>query len=179
VRLLESTSVVGAMTLLSRISGLAREVVFSHWFGAGTVMDAFVVAFRIPNLFRRFFAEGAFAQAFVPLIAEYRSARSTAETRELIDRVSGTLALALFGFTALGVALAPVFVLVFASGFAANGGRFELAADMLQFTFPYQFFISLTSSPSGLRRGSNVRRWALRSASSRRASLNSRFKSRF
>jgi len=145
MRLLESTSVVGSMTLLSRISGLAREIAFSHWFGAGIVMDAFVVAFRIPNLFRRFFAEGAFSQAFVPVIAEYRATRPPAATREFIDRISGTLALVLFVTTALGVAVAPILVLVFASGFGADNGRFDLAADMLRFTFPYLFFISLTA----------------------------------
>jgi putative peptidoglycan lipid II flippase len=145
MRLLESTSVVGSMTLLSRISGLAREIAFSHWFGAGIVMDAFVVAFRIPNLFRRFFAEGAFSQAFVPVIAEYRSTRSPAATRELIDRATGTLALVLFVATVLGVVVAPVLVLVFASGFGVDNDRFDLAADMLRFTFPYLFFISLTA----------------------------------
>jgi putative peptidoglycan lipid II flippase len=89
--LLKSTSVVGSMTILSRISGLARDIGFAHWFGASIVMDAFFVAFKIPNLLRRFFAEGAFSHAFVPVIAEYRATRSEDETRELLDRVAGTL----------------------------------------------------------------------------------------
>src|SRR5688572_14085081 len=93
-RLLKSTSIVAAFTFLSRITGLARDIAFSSWFGAGVVMDAFVVAFRIPNLLRRFFGEGAFSQAFVPVISEYRTTRSPAETRELIDRVAGTLGVA-------------------------------------------------------------------------------------
>lgn len=149
-RLLKSTSIVGSMTLLSRISGLVREIALSHWFGAGVAMDAFVVAFRIPNLFRRFFADGAFSQAFVPIIAEYRSNRSRAEAQELIDRATGTLGLVLFMVTALGVVLAPVVVLVFASGFAEGDGRFELATDMLRFTFPYLFFVSLTALAGGI-----------------------------
>ncbi|HEY9181832.1 MAG TPA: lipid II flippase MurJ, partial [Gammaproteobacteria bacterium] len=93
VRLLKATSVVGAFTLLSRVTGLARDIAFSAWFGSGLVMDAFAVAFKIPNLLRRFFAEGAFSQAFVPVIAEYRTLRGPTETRELVDRVTGTLAL--------------------------------------------------------------------------------------
>ncbi|HEX5418697.1 MAG TPA: lipid II flippase MurJ, partial [Gammaproteobacteria bacterium] len=90
------------MTVLSRVTGLTRDIVFSHWFGAGVLMDAFFVAFKIPNLLRRFFAEGAFSQAFVPVIAEYRSTRSPEETKALVDRVSGTLALVLFAVTAAG-----------------------------------------------------------------------------
>ena len=89
------------------MTGLARDIAFSNWFGAGVVMDAFVVAFRIPNLLRRFFGEGAFSQAFVPVISEYRTMRSFAETRELVDRVAGTLGLVLFAVTVVGVVAAP------------------------------------------------------------------------
>jgi putative peptidoglycan lipid II flippase len=149
-RLLKSTSVVGSMTLLSRISGLARDIAFSHWFGAGIVMDAFFVAFKIPNLLRRFFAEGAFSQAFVPVIAEYRATRTLAEVRELIDRVSGTLGLVLFVITALGVIAAPLLIMVFAPGFVGENGRYDLATAMLRFTFPYLFFISLTGLAGGI-----------------------------
>jgi putative peptidoglycan lipid II flippase len=144
-RLLKSTSVVGSMTLLSRLSGLAREIAFSHWLGAGVLMDAFVVAFKIPNLFRRFFAEGAFSQAFVPVITEYRSLRGEAETRELIDRTAGTFALILAAVTVVGVIAAPVLTLVFAAGFVSDDGRYALATDMLRLTFPYLLFISLTA----------------------------------
>src|SRR5919109_3716935 len=90
-RLLTATSVVGGMTLLSRVTGLARDVAFSAWFGSGPLMDAFIVAFKIPNLLRRFFAEGAFSQAFVPVIAEYRATRDHTDTRELVARAAGTL----------------------------------------------------------------------------------------
>lgn len=143
--LLRSTSVVGGMTTLSRISGLARDVVLSRWFGAGVATDAFFVAFKIPNMLRRFFAEGAFSQAFVPVIAEYRATRSAEETRELIARMAGSLGLVLFAVTALGVVAAPALIMLFAPGFIADDGRFDLATAMLRFTFPYVAFISLTA----------------------------------
>jgi len=145
--LLKSTSLVSFMTLLSRILGLLRDIVFARFFGAGMVMDAFFVAFKIPNIFRRFFAEGAFSQAFVPVFAEYDEAGDPAQVRELVDRVAGTLGLVLFGFTALGVLAAPVLIGVFAPGFIGNadGGRYDLAVDMLRLTFPYLLFISLTA----------------------------------
>lgn len=145
-RLLRSTGVVGGMTFLSRISGLVRDKAFSYWFGADVVMDAFIVAFKIPNLLRRFFAEGAYSAAFVPVLADYRARRSPGELRELVDRVSGTLAVLLFAVTAIGVVAAPLLVLVFAPGFiGAADGRFDLAAAMLRLTFPYLLFISLTA----------------------------------
>ncbi len=118
--LFEATSVVGGMTLLSRVTGLARDIAFSAWFGAGPVMDAFAVAFKIPNLLRRFFAEGAFSQAFVPVISEYRTHKSHAETRELVSHVAGVLGLALFIVTAIGVVAAPVLILLFAPGSRAT-----------------------------------------------------------
>jgi putative peptidoglycan lipid II flippase len=144
-RLLKSMTVVGAMTLLSRVTGLARDMALSSWFGAGVVMDAFAVAFRIPNLMRRFFAEGAFSQAFVPVVSEYRTTRSHEETRELVDRVAGTLGLALFVVTAVGVAAAPLMILAFAPGFLHDDGRFASATAMLRWTFPYLLFVSLTA----------------------------------
>jgi putative peptidoglycan lipid II flippase len=144
-RLLTTTSVVGFMTLLSRVTGLARDIAFSSWFGSGIVMDAFTVAFKVPNLLRRFFAEGAFSQAFVPVISEYRTHRSQAETRELVDRVAGTLGLALFVVTLVGVIAAPLLILGFAPGFRGGDGRYPLAVDMLRLTFPYVLFVSLTA----------------------------------
>ena len=144
-RLLTSTSTVGFMTLLSRVTGLARDIAFSAWFGSGPVMDAFAVAFKIPNLMRRFFAEGAFSQAFVPVISEYRTHKSHAETRELISHVAGTLGVGLFVVTALGVLAAPLIILLFAPGFVGDDGRFALAVDMLRFTLPYILFVSLTA----------------------------------
>ncbi len=153
-RLLQSTGVVSGMTLLSRILGLVRDIVFARFFGAGMVMDAFFVAFKLPNIFRRFFAEGAFSQAFVPVFAEYDERRTAAEVRELIDRVSGTLGLVLFAFTLIGVLAAPAMIAVFAPGFlreaGADGGRYALAVDMLRFTFPYLLFVSLTALAGGI-----------------------------
>lgn len=148
--LLRSTGLVGAMTLLSRILGLVRDVVFARFFGASFVMDAFFVAFRIPNIFRRFFAEGSFSQAFVPVFASYDEDRSRAEVRELLDRTAGTLGAILLAITAVGVLLAPVFIMVFAPGFldereAGNGDRYDLSVDMLRWTFPYLLFISLAA----------------------------------
>ena len=144
--LLKSTSTVGAMTFLSRVSGLARDMVISRGFGAGVETDAFFVAFKIPNLLRRFFSEGAFAQAFVPVMAEYRATRSTAQARDLIDRTAGSLALVLLVVTAIGVVAAPLLILVFAPGPGfSEDGRAVLATDMLRFTFPYILFISLTA----------------------------------
>jgi len=153
-RLLQSTGVVGGMTLLSRVLGLVRDVVFARLFGAGLVMDAFFVAFKLPNIFRRFFAEGAFSQAFVPVFAEYDQQRSQREVRELVDRVSGTLGLVLFGFTLVGVLAAPVMIAIFAPGFlreaGTEDGRYVLAVDMLRFTFPYLLFVSLTALAGGI-----------------------------
>src|SRR3982751_230607 len=103
-----STGVVGAMTLISRITGLVREVVYAQVFGASALMDAFLVAFKIPNFLRRLFAEGAFSQGFVPVISEYRHKRSTGETKELIAGVAGTFGAVLCGVTLVGVVAAPV-----------------------------------------------------------------------
>ena len=144
LRLLKSTSVVGGMTLLSRIMGLARDMVFSRLFGAGPLMDAFFVAFKIPNLLRRFFAEGAFSQAFVPVLGEYKASRDQKDLKELIAGVSGTLGAILALVTAVGVVAAPLVIMLFAPGFHGEGDRYELAVQMLRFTFPYILFISLT-----------------------------------
>jgi len=112
--LLKSTSVVSTMTLLSRILGLVRDIVFARFFGATIVMDAFIVANRIPNMLRRFFAEGAFSQGFVPVMARYKENREHAESREFVDAVAGTLGLVLFIVTLVGVIAAPLLVLVVA-----------------------------------------------------------------
>jgi putative peptidoglycan lipid II flippase len=143
--MLRSTVVTGSMTLLSRISGLARDKVFSFAFGSEPVMDAFFVAFKIPNLLRRFFAEGAFSAAFVPVLAETRERGDRESVRALVGRVSGTLAVILFCITLIGVIAAPVLIYVFAPGFDALDGRRTMAVTMLRWTFPYLLFISLTA----------------------------------
>ncbi|MEQ8798670.1 MAG: murein biosynthesis integral membrane protein MurJ [Salinisphaeraceae bacterium] len=148
--LLKSTGVVGAMTLLSRLLGFARDVVFAVVFGAGAGMDAFLVAFKIPNFMRRLFAEGAFAQSFVPVLSATRSQGSKAEVQALIDVVSGTLAVILLGITVVGVVAAPLFILIFAPGFVLTDGPGPLAAELLRWTFPYLLFISLTAMAGGI-----------------------------
>ena len=149
-RLLQSTSVVSSMTLLSRILGLVRDIVFARFFGATIVMDAFLVANRIPNMLRRFFAEGAFSQGFVPVMARYREKHDHDEARELVDSVAGTLGLILFLVTLVGVVAAPVLVAIVAPGFIGEDGRFDLATAMLRFTFPYLLFVSLTAFAGGI-----------------------------
>jgi putative peptidoglycan lipid II flippase len=144
------TTLIGAMTFLSRVSGMVRDMVYSHVFGAGALMDAFFVAFKIPNFLRRLSAEGAFSQAFVPVVSEYKVRKSPEEVRELVGGVAGTFGAALFVVTLIGVIGAPVLVFMFAPGFRTDGGRFDLAVDMLRWTFPYLFFISLVSLCSGV-----------------------------
>jgi putative peptidoglycan lipid II flippase len=145
--LLKATSVVGFNTLLSRVLGLVRDVAFAGFLGAGggPLMDAFLVAFKIPNFLRRLFAEGSFSQAFVPVLAEYRVKHGEAATDELIGRTAGTLAGVLGLVVLIGSLAAPLLVYAFAPGFQADGTRFELAAQMLRITFPYLLFISLTA----------------------------------
>lgn len=148
--LIKSTSVVGGMTLVSRALGLVRDLVFARFFGAGLGMDVFVIAFQIPNFFRRMFGEGAFSQAFVPVFSEYRTKKNPAEVRELADRVAGTLGLVLLAITIIGVLGAPLLIVIFASGFATEPEKFDLAVQLLRITFPYLLFISLTAFAGGM-----------------------------
>jgi len=127
-----STSIVGAFTLISRVSGLLRDMVYSRMFGAGVLMDAFLVAFKIPNFMRRLFAEGAFSQAFVPVVSEYKVQRSHDEVRELVDGAAGTMAWFLSVVTIIGVVAAPLLVLLFAPGFREDAGKFDLTVEMLR-----------------------------------------------
>ncbi|KGM56126.1 membrane protein [Lysobacter daejeonensis GH1-9] len=143
--LLRSASIFSVMTFISRVSGLIRDQVYAVVFGASPAMDAFVVAFRIPNFMRRLSAEGSFAMAFVPVLAEYKAKGDQAAVKELIDRVAGTLTAALLVVTGLAIAGAPWVMQVFAPGFAPDGEQHELAVEMLRITFPYALFISLAS----------------------------------
>lgn len=150
-RLLKSTAVVSAMTLISRLFGYLRDMVLAISFGATGSTDAFFVAFRIPNFLRRLFAEGAFSQAFVPVFAEYKEQRGREALKDLLDHTAGALTLILFIVTAIGMLAAPLLILVFAPGFAGeDNGRQVLAADMLRITFPYLLFISLTAMAGGI-----------------------------
>jgi putative peptidoglycan lipid II flippase len=150
LKLALKTSVVSGMTLLSRVLGLVRDIVFARYFGAGLLMDAFLVAQRIPNMLRRFFAEGAFSAGFVPVMARYKEKHGHEEAREYLGSMAGTFGIVLFIVTLLGVLGAPLLVLIVAPGFTADGGDFDLAALMLRFTFPYLFFVSLTAFAGGI-----------------------------
>lgn len=141
---------VSGMTALSRITGFARDVVLSYFFGATGVADAFFVAFRIPNFFRRMFAEGAFSQAFVPVLASYKVGHSVAELHRFLRATSGTFLVVMFTISLLGVAAAHLLVLVFAPGFAGDPARLALTGDMLRLTFPYLGFIALTAYAAGV-----------------------------
>ncbi len=147
---LRNTTIVGLLTLLSRITGVIRDMVYLISFGAGPLMDAFLVAFKIPNFLRRLTAEGAFSQAFVPVISEYKVQKTHSEVRELVSGVSGVFGVLLFIITLIGVIAAPVLAYVFAPGFHQSGDRFDLTVEMLRFTFPYMFFISLVALGSGV-----------------------------
>lgn len=139
--LLRSSSIVSVMTLLSRVLGLARDILVASYFGARA--DAFFVAFKIPNFFRRLFAEGAFSVAFVPVLSEYKVQEK--DVRSLVRAVSGTLLGILGPFTILAVAAAPLLTWVFAPGFASDPAKFALTSELLRITFPYLLLISLTA----------------------------------
>jgi len=148
--LLQSVSKVGGFTLLSRILGFARDLVFAHIFGANANTDAFFVAFKIPNFLRRLFAEGAFATAFVPVLTEYKTTREFSDLKTFVDHVAGTLGLVLLVITLIGMIGSPLLVMVFAPGFIDEPVKQQLAADMLSLTFPYLLFISLTAFAGGI-----------------------------
>lgn len=136
---------VGGLTLISRILGFIRDVVIANIFGAGVSTDAFLVAFKIPNFMRRLFAEGAFSQAFTPVLSEYKTQRNHAEVKHLVDHVAGNLGSILFFITVIGVMIAPLLVLIFAPGFFQYPEKYELTVTMLQIMFPYLLFMALTA----------------------------------
>lgn len=142
--LLRSSVVTSGSTFISRILGLVREMVFAALFGDGAAADAFFVAFKIPNFLRRLFAEGAFSQAFVPVLSSYRTSSTREDIKLFLDHVAGSLGLVLTVITVIGVAAAPVLAAVFAPGYLDDDGKFALLAQMLRLTFPYILLISLT-----------------------------------
>lgn len=144
-KLLKSTAVVGGFTLISRILGFIRDVVIAYVFGASTSTDAFFVAFKIPNFMRRLFGEGAFSQAFIPVLSEYKTQRDKAEVKHLVNHVAGHLGGVLLLVTIIGIVIAPLLVLIFAPGFFQNKEKYDLTIAMLQITFPYLLFIALTA----------------------------------
>lgn len=143
----KSSSIVTAMTFLSRILGLARDFIIARYFGANDLSDAFLVAFRIPNFFRRLFAEGAFSQAFIPILADAKASQSDDEVQIVINHIATKLLSVLMIITLIAVILAPVVIFLFAWGFyfKSDPSQFYLASDMLRITFPYLLLISLTA----------------------------------
>ena len=150
VSLFKSASIVSLLTLLSRITGLARELLIASTFGASALTDAFNVAFRIPNLFRRFFGEGAFSQAFVPVLAATKAQHGEVATKLLIDRVATVLSWALLVLSLIGVACAPWLVWAMASGLKQSPHGFEVAVVMTRWMFPYIAFMSLVALAAGV-----------------------------
>ena len=150
MNLLKALATVSSMTLLSRILGFVRDFVIARIFGAGILTDAFFVAFKLPNLLRRLFAEGAFSQAFVPILGEYKNKRTPEETRLLVDNVASLLFLITLVITAIGVVAAPVLIYLSAPGFAADPEKFALTVQLTRITFPYILFMSLVALSGGI-----------------------------
>ncbi|MGA7594259.1 MAG: murein biosynthesis integral membrane protein MurJ [Gallionella sp.] len=150
MNLLKSLATISSLTLVSRILAFVRDVLIARIFGAGIATDAFFVAFKLPNLLRRLFAEGAFSQAFVPIFGEYKNRRGHDETQLLVDHVTTMLALILFVVTLVGIIAAPVFVFISAPGFLKDMPKFDLTVQLLRITTPYIFFISLVSVSAGI-----------------------------
>src|SRR5688572_13782552 len=150
MNLLRALATVSSLTMVSRVLGYLRDFLIARLFGASLATDAFFVAFKIPNLLRRMFAEGAFSQAFVPVLSGYKNRDGVEETRALIDRVATLLFLALVITAALGMALAPLIVHLTAPGFAADPQKFDLTVTLLRITFPYIAFISLVALAAGI-----------------------------
>ena len=150
MNLLRALGAISSLTLVSRILALVRDVLTARIFGAGMATDAWFVAFKLPNLLRRLFAEGAFSQAFVPIFGEYKNRRGHEETKLLVDHVVTLLALILFVVTLIGIIAAPILVYISAPGFAATPDKFDLTVKLLRITSPYIFFISLVAVAAGI-----------------------------
>lgn len=150
VSLLKAASTVSLLTLASRVTGLARDLLMASFFGANALTDAFNVAFRIPNLFRRFFAEGAFSQAFIPVLATSKAQQGEDATRVLIAHVATALAWVLLLTCVLGVVGAPVLVWALASGMRQSPEAYDAAVLMTRWMFPYIGFMSLVALSAGI-----------------------------
>ena len=143
--LLKSAATVSVFTLLSRITGLVRDMLIARYFGVSAATDAFYVAFRIPNMLRRLFAEGAFSQAFVPMLSQVKEQQPEDEQKTFISDVFSLLGCAVFLASLLGIAFAPVVVWLIASGFKNTPETFDLAVFLTRCMFPYIIFMSLVS----------------------------------
>jgi putative peptidoglycan lipid II flippase len=149
-QLFKSTAIVSGLTLFSRLLGFVRDMLIARLFGVDVATDAFFVAFKIPNFLRRLFTEGAFAHAFIPVLAEYQVQDDPAAVKQFLGKAAGLWALVLFMLTVAGVVAAPVLILLLAPGFDWQGGQHELAVWMLQITLPYLFFIALVAFAGGI-----------------------------
>jgi len=143
--LLRSTAVFSAMTLLSRVAGFVRDMVQAQLFGAGGLVDAFAVAYRIPNYLRRIFAEGSFASAFVPVLSELRQKNDPQALKDFLDHVAGALCATVLVVSGLGMLAAPLVVAVIAPGSLDNPEKFELTSQLLRIVFPYLALVSMTA----------------------------------
>ena len=150
MNLLKALATVSGMTLLSRILGFVRDFIIARVFGAGMATDAFFVAFRLPNLLRRMFAEGAFSQAFVPILAEYRNRRGETETKKLVDHVTTALFLVVLLVTLVGMIATPLIIYVSAPGFSTDPNKFALTVTLTRITFPYILCMSLVAMAAGI-----------------------------
>lgn len=150
MRILKAAMTVGGFTAISRVFGLVREMMISHLLGASIITDAFFVAFKFPNLFRRIFAEGAFNASFVPLFSHTLVADGPVVAKLMAERVFAALAFVLVIFVGLVVFFTPSIIHILAPGFVTTPERFELAVTYTQITFPYILFISLTAHLSGV-----------------------------
>lgn len=148
--LLKSAATISSLTLLSRITGVIRDMLIARYFGSSAATDAFYVAFRLPNMLRRLFAEGAFQQAFVPMLSDVKANQNAEDVRTFIDRVFSVLACALLITSIVGVLAAPALVWLIAGGLAENAASFDLATELTRWMFPYIFFMSLVAMSAGV-----------------------------
>ena len=148
--LLKSAATISSLTLLSRITGVVRDMLIARYFGSTASTDAFYVAFRLPNMLRRLFAEGAFQQAFVPMLSDVKANQTQAQTRAFIDKVFSVLAAVLILTSIVGVLAAPALVWLIAGGLTANPEGFDLATELTRWMFPYIFFMSLVAMSAGV-----------------------------
>jgi putative peptidoglycan lipid II flippase len=150
MNLLRALATVSGLTLVSRILGFVRDFVIARTFGAGVATDAFFVAFRLPNLLRRMFAEGAFSQAFVPILAEYKNRQGDAAAHQLVNRVATVLSLVVAAISLAGIVAAPLLIYVSAPGFSADPDKFALTVELTRITFPYILFMSIVALAGGV-----------------------------
>ena len=144
---------ISSFTMISRVFGFIRDILIANFLGAGMVADAFFVAFRLPNLFRRLFAEGAFSAAFVPIFSELLASGNESKTKEFVNQTFVILSLILVLFLIVFEIIMPWVIVLMAPGFDQTPGKFELAVELSRITFPYLLFISLVSLQSGILHG--------------------------